>query len=113
MVLYIWFNLNLFGKFDVADNFFFSINKFINLYDDSIIFFFVTLTWEYPWYDTKLHLMVRLKFWSFEEYGVPPRHYHYSQVHFCSGSMFLGSHQWVKYIFWKLLILDKYKCETI
>ena len=30
-----------------------------------------------PWYDTKLHFMVRLKSWSFEE----APYFHYSQVH--------------------------------
>ena len=35
-------------------------------------------------HETKVHLMVRLHPWSFEEYWVP-HHFHYSQVHFEPG----------------------------
>ena len=36
---------------------------------------------KWPEYDTKLHLIVRLKSWTFGECGVL-FHYHYSEVHF-------------------------------
>ena len=36
--------------------------------------------WGCPCYDTKLHLMVRLKFWRYGDYKIP-LHYHYFQVH--------------------------------
>ena len=39
-----------------------------------------TSPYKYPWYDTKLHLIVRLKSWISGECGIP-LHWHYSLVH--------------------------------
>ena len=52
-----------------------------------------------PEYDTKLHLMVKLYFWSSEE-RVVALHCHYSQFHSDPEWLhLLESHQWFKYIY--------------
>ena len=64
----------------------------------SCILFFSSLAKHqlFSGYDTKLHLMVSLQFWSFGHNGVP-FHYHYFQIHF-DGSIY-GSN-------WSLKIID-------
>ena len=58
-----------------------------NLYlggSDIIISTLFVISHEYPGYDTKLHLMVRLQSWSYVEFDVH-FHCHYSQVHLDPG----------------------------
>ena len=62
-------------------------------------------------HDIKLHLMVRLKFWSSGENGMH-LHGYYSQIHFdLEWQYFLESHLRVKLISLKLFIFKKAICK--